>query len=78
MSGPLSTDLRERVVRAIDGGLSRRAAAATFDVSVSSAIRWYQRYQRHGSVAATRMGGDRHSHRIEARAQEILGLVDDN
>jgi transposase len=78
MSGPLSKDLRERVIRAIDGGLSRRAAAAKFDVSVSSAIRWYQRYQQNGSVEARRMGGDRLSHRIEVHAQEILSWVDDN
>jgi len=36
MTAPLSNDLRERVVRAIEGGLSRRAAAAKFDVSTAS------------------------------------------
>ncbi|MEE4209245.1 MAG: IS630 family transposase, partial [Parvularcula sp.] len=36
MSKALSQDLRDRVVAAIDGGLSRRAAAARFGVSVSS------------------------------------------
>ncbi len=35
----LSQDLRDRVVAAIDGGLSCRAVAARFGVSVSSAIR---------------------------------------
>jgi hypothetical protein len=46
MTAPLSNDLRARVVRAIEGGLSRRAAAAKFDVSIASAVRWYQRYKR--------------------------------
>jgi transposase len=39
----LSFDLRTRVVEAISGGMSRRQAAAHFGVSVSSAIRWYER-----------------------------------
>lgn len=37
MTAALSNDLRLRVVMAIVGGLSRRAAAAKFDVSVASA-----------------------------------------
>ena len=40
MARTLSQDLRDRVVAAIDGGLSCHAAAARFGVSVSSAIRW--------------------------------------
>ncbi|WP_247869446.1 helix-turn-helix domain-containing protein, partial [Acuticoccus yangtzensis] len=35
----LSGDLRLRVVRAIDDGMSRRQAAARFDVAPSTAIR---------------------------------------
>ena len=41
---------------------SRRAAAAKFDVSVASAVRWHQRYKRTGSVEPDAVGGDRHSH----------------
>ena len=43
----LSQDLRERVVAAIDGGMSCRAAAARFGVSAASAIRWRQLVVRH-------------------------------
>lgn len=39
-----------RVVAAIDGGLSCRAAAARFGVSVSSAIRWRQLALEHGQA----------------------------
>ena len=39
MSKPYSLDLRERVVAAVEGGLSRRQAAALFDVGVSTVIR---------------------------------------
>ncbi|MCH9019639.1 MAG: IS630 family transposase, partial [Proteobacteria bacterium] len=38
MGKSLSDDLRVRVVEAVDGGTSRRQAAARFGVSVSSAI----------------------------------------
>ena len=43
MTAPLSNDLRLRVVLAMEGGLSCRAAAAKLDVSIASAVRWYQR-----------------------------------
>ena len=76
MTAPLSNDLRLRVVLAIEGGLSRRAAAAKFDVSVASAVRWHQRYKRTGSVEPDAVGGDRHSHRVEAHAAWVLGLID--
>ncbi len=77
MTAPLSTDLRLRVVLAIEGGLSRRDAAAKFDVSVASAVRWHQRHRLRGSVAPDAIGGDRHSHRAEAHAAKVLGWVDE-
>jgi putative transposase len=40
MSKPYSMDLRERVVAAVERGLSRRKAAAQFGVSVRAAIAW--------------------------------------
>ena len=40
MAKALSVDLRDRVVAAVEGGLSRRKAAERFGVSISSAIRW--------------------------------------
>ena len=76
MTAPLSNDLRLRVVLAIENGLSRRAAAAKFDVSVASAVRWHQRYKRTGSVEPDAVGGDRHSHRVEAHAARVLGWID--
>jgi transposase len=78
MAPPLSTDLRLRVVRAISAGLSRRAAADKFNVSIASAVRWHQRYKRTDSVEPDAMGGDRHSHRAEAHAATVLGWVEEN
>ena len=68
MSKPLSVDLRERVVAAVDGGLSRRKAADRFGVSISSAIRWTAQVRRTGDVQPQRVGGDKRSGRIEAHA----------
>lgn len=52
MTAPLSNDLRERVVGAIEGGEICRSAAARFGVAVSSAVKWHQRYRATGSNPA--------------------------
>jgi transposase len=57
MTRPYSVDLRERVVRAVEAGLSRRAAARRFEVSVSFVIKLLQRWQRRGTVQPERYGG---------------------
>lgn len=77
MARSLSLDLRERVVAAVSGGMSRRQAAERFGVSVASAIRWCARDSQAGSPAAKPRGGDRHSARIEAQSEQILALVDE-
>ena len=59
MTRPLSNDLRERVVAAVLGGESCRSVASRFGVSVSSVVKWSQRYRRTGSVAPGQMGGHR-------------------
>ena len=75
MGKVLSVDLRERVVAAVSSGLSRRAAAARFGVSVSSAIRWAELARSSGGVAPKPVGGDHRSARIEALAPLILGIM---
>ena len=72
MARALSLDLRERVIAAIEGGVSCRQAAERFGVGKASAIRWHARYRAEGEIAAKPMGGERHSHRIEAHAALIL------
>jgi len=74
MAEPLSIHLRERVVAAIEGGMSRRRAAAHFRVGVSSAIRWMARAQNTGDVRPKPMGGDHRSAPIEAQAQFLLSM----
>lgn len=59
MTAPLSTDLRERVVAAVQSGDSVRAVAARFEVAVSSVVKWSQRHRATGSVRPGKMGGHR-------------------
>lgn len=77
MTAPLSKDLRTRLIAAVEGGQSRRAAAKRFGIAASTAIKWMERWRREGHAQPRPMGGDRHSHRIEAHAVEILALVDE-
>jgi transposase len=58
MGKPLSQDLRERVVAAVErDGLSRRQAAAHFGVSATAAINWVARHRKTGSVSPSQIGG---------------------
>jgi putative transposase len=58
MGKPYSTDLRERVVRAVETeGFSRRQAAARFGVSYSAVINWVKLFRATGSVEPGQMGG---------------------
>ena len=72
MPSALSVDLRQRVVAAVEDGSSRRQAANRFDVSPTSAIRWYERFAQVGQVALKPMGGDQRSQKIDAQADLIV------
>ena len=61
MARPYSTDLRERVVGAVEGGLSRRQAASRFAVAISTVVEWVRAWHEGGRLAAKPMGGDRNS-----------------
>jgi transposase len=52
-----SVDLRERAVSRVVAGESVRSVAAVLEVSVSSVVKWSQRYRATGSVAPGRAGG---------------------
>ena len=77
MTTPLSRDLRERLIEAVENGQSRRSAARRFGVAASTAIKWVDRWRREGRIEAKPLGGDRHSHRMEAHAEEVLTLVEE-
>jgi transposase len=52
-------DLRQRIVEAVNAGLSRSAAARRFAVAPSSAIKLMQAQAKTGSLAPKKMGGYR-------------------
>jgi transposase len=60
MAHPYSMDLRERLVEAVEEeGMSCNQAAARFEVAISTAIGWVNRYRQTGSVAPGKIGGYR-------------------
>jgi transposase len=75
MGKPLSTDLRSRLIDAVAGGLSRRAAAERFGVSAASAVRWVHAANTRGAICAKPQGGDTRSHHIEAFRSVILAAI---
>jgi transposase len=77
MAQYLSEDLRIRVIRAVDGGMSRNAAARRFGVSIASAVRWMADYLGTGRTAAKPRGGDRRSGRIEAQADFLMRAIEE-
>ena len=74
MARPYSMDLRERVVRAVEAGASRRATAATFEVSPSFVSKLMQRWRRHGTVQPDRVGGGKRS-TLSAHAERVQALL---
>ena len=75
MAKALSVDLRERVIAAVESGVSGRQVALRFEVSPSSVSRWLGKLVQEGEIAPKRQGGDRRSGRIEAYAGLILNAV---
>ncbi len=77
MAQYLSEDLRIRVIRAVEGGMSRNAAARRFGVSIASAVRWVDTYLRTGRSAPKQRGGDRRSGRIEAQSELLMRAIEE-
>jgi transposase len=68
-----SSDLRERVIKAVGDGASRREAAERFEVSVSSAVKWDQAWRNEGRHAAKPRGGS--ASPLDEHAKQILRIV---
>jgi transposase len=74
MPAPISNDLRERIVRAVESGSSMREAARRFAVSPSTAIKLMRRVRATGSAAPARYGGYRRP-LLEPHEAELHKLV---
>ena len=57
MAGAYSTDLRGRVLAAVEAGATPEAAACRFAVARSTAYRWVAAMRHEGRRAAKQMGG---------------------
>jgi transposase len=74
MARPLSRDLRERVVRSVEAGLSCRRAALVFGVGIATVIDWVAVWRKSGRLAALPMGGD-HSSRLKGEREWLLARI---
>ena len=68
-----SGDLRERVIEDVQTGASRNEAAERFGVSVSSAVKWLQRWRDERSAAPKPRGGSVSP--LEEFAAKVLALI---
>jgi transposase len=74
MPKPYSLDLRERVVRFVEDGHSRHAAAAHFKVSVSFVVNLMKAVRMRGSFEPKPSGGRRHA-KLEPHRSFLLAQV---
>lgn len=75
MAGPYSSDLRFRVVEAVNEGATRHEASERFSVSVSTAVRWHQAWRIEGRYEAKPRGGSRSP--LDDYAEEIIALIEE-
>jgi transposase len=74
MARPYALDRRWRSVRAVEAGLSRRAAAAKFEVSVGCVVKLMQRWRELGTLEPARIGGAKRSP-LAADAERLHALL---
>jgi transposase len=74
MSRGYSSDLRVRVIQAVEAGTAARVAARQFAVSASAAIKWVQRWRREGSMSEKPGSGHSRSP-LKAHEAWLLELV---
>src|SRR5258708_32466939 len=76
MGKPYSLDLRERVVDAIEDGMSTRQAAANFSIGKATAGAWGRLKRRQGDVRPAKQGKPKGSV-LGAHEAFILGALRD-
>jgi transposase len=74
MTRPYSMDLRERMVRAVEAGASRRATAAKFDVSPSCVVKLLQRWHQKGTLEPAPGSGGRRA-KLADHAERVQALL---
>src|SRR5438094_8228908 len=74
MARPYSRDLRERVVRAVEGGLAGGRVACVFGVGIATVIDWVAVWRESGRITPKPMGGD-HNSRLKGERAWLLARV---
>ncbi|MFQ5535560.1 MAG: hypothetical protein ACE5EM_12155 [Sphingomonadales bacterium] len=74
MARAYSLDIGRRVIDAIEGGLSTRAAARHFSIGIATAGFWYRQWRATGDLRPGRQGQPGGS-KLDAYEGFILGLV---
>ena len=74
MGKPYGLDLRERVVSALEAGMSTREAAEVFSIGIATAGAWGRLKRAQGDVRPLRQGRPKGSV-LDGHAEFILGLV---
>lgn len=75
MARAYSIDLRKRVVEAVAGGLSTRAAARRFSIGISTVGSWCRTWRSSGRLEPGRQGKPRRS-KLDAQEAFIIGLIE--
>jgi transposase len=70
-------DLRQRVVDAIEAGMSHRQASERFCVAISTAGNWHRLWRATGSAEPGKQGQPRHS-KLDAYEAPILAMVEED
>ena len=76
MGKPYSMDLRERVMAAIEGGMSTHQAAARFSIGIATAGAWARLKRATGEVRPARQGKPKGSV-LDAHTDFILGVLNE-
>ena len=74
MARPYSSDLRIRVIRVVEDGVSARGAGRRLGIGESTATAWVGRWRRTGSVEAKSQKGRSRSP-LAAHSEWLLSLV---
>jgi len=76
MGKPYSMDLRERVIAAVEDGMSTRQAAARFSIGIATAGAWARLKRATGAVRPARQGKPKGSV-LDAHGEFIFGLIEE-
>ncbi len=76
MAKALSADLRERIIKCIGEGKSRRAVAGQFGVAPSTAVRLQARFEATGSLEPSRQGRPPGKGKLGAHQDFIIKQVE--